>query len=645
MCGITGFIDFKRRFDRDLMLGTVKEMTDTIVHRGPDDEGFWADEKSGVVLGFRRLAILDLSPTGSQPMASADGRFVVVFNGEIYNFLELREELEKAGHTFRGHSDTEVMLAAFVEWGIEPTVKKLNGMFAFALWDSLNRELYLVRDRIGKKPLYYGKINDTFLFGSELKSLNIHPAFDAEIDKNSLTQYLKFGYIPSPQSIYKKIYKLAPGRFLKVASEKKEISEQKAYWSISEAAKAGIENPLDAAEGEILADFEDLLSDAVRRRMLADVPLGAFLSGGIDSSTVVALMQANSEKPVKTFSIGFKQGEYNEAEHAKAVAEHLGTDHEELYITPQEALDVIPNLSSIYDEPFADSSQIPTILVSRLARRKVTVALSGDGGDEFFGGYGRYFRINDLWSKLQSVPASFRAVTSSFVGVGGSFAEMVLPGKKSRKSSLAQKLNLLSELMPSATLENLATNFVATWREPEKVVLNGSSVAEANNFNNGLATLLNPFQTMMLMDAKQYLPDDILVKVDRASMSVSLEVRAPLLDYRVAEFSWRLPFNLKVRNNDGKWLIKELLYKYVPREIAERPKMGFDVPIADWLRGDLRDWAENLINEKRLRNEGYFHPAPIRETWLRHLSGKFNHQHSLWAVLMFQSWLEKHKRS
>ena len=611
-------------------------MTDCIAHRGPDDEGFFTDEKSGVAFGFRRLAILDLSPLGKQPMTSADGRFMIIFNGEIYNFLELREELEKIGHNFKGHSDTEVMLATFVEWGIERAVKRLNGMFAIAVWDNQRRELFLIRDRLGKKPVYYGLINDTFLFGSELKEFLAHPKFEAEIKRDALALYLRFGYVPSPHSIYKNVSKLAPGKMLKIVPERREISEQKTYWSVKDAAQAGIENPLEGTSAEILAQFEDLLSDAVRRRMLADVPLGAFLSGGIDSSTVVALMQANSTQPVKTFSIGFEQGEYNEAKHARKVAEYLGTEHHELYVTPQEAQNVIPNLPMIYDEPFADSSQIPTFLVSELARRSVTVALSGDGGDEFFGGYGRYFTVNDLWKKTGKIPAPLRGIASSAASFGGSIAELILPQKKSRRSGLGQKLNLLSELMPSAGLENLYTNFIANWRDSEKVVLNGGKL-KTRNFN-GLSASLNPIQTMMLADAEQYLPDDILVKVDRASMSVSLEVRAPLLDYRVAEFAWRVPFDLKVKNGGGKWLVKELLYKYVPREIVERPKMGFDVPIADWLRGSLRDWAENLLDEKKLKAEGFFNPAPIREKWRQHLSGKRNNQQALWTILMFQAW-------
>ena len=408
MCGITGFIDFSRQAKREFLLGTVERMATTLYKRGPDSAGAWADESRGAALGFRRLAILDLTVEGEQPMKSADGRFTVVFNGEIYNFLELRGELEILGHKFRGHSDTEVMLAAFVEWGIEPTVKRLNGMFAIAVWDAAAEELTLIRDRIGKKPLYYGAFGNTFVFGSELKSLRAHPDFRGEINRESLALYLKFGYVPGSRSIFHNVKKLAPAHLVKIHTKQKEIGEQSAYWSLREAAIDGSENPLAGSDEEILAEFETLLRDAVKRRMLADVPLGAFLSGGTDSSTVVALMQAQSQKPVKTFTIGFHEAEYNEAIHAKRIAEYLKTDHHELYVTSQQALDVIPKLPAMYDEPFADSSQTPTFLVSQLARSKVTVSLSGDGGDELFCGYGRYFLAPRLWERVRLLPKPLR---------------------------------------------------------------------------------------------------------------------------------------------------------------------------------------------------------------------------------------------
>ncbi len=641
MCGITGFIDFSRQAKREFLLGTVEKMAMTLYHRGPDSAGVWADEACGITLGFRRLAILDLSVEGEQPMKSADGRFTVVFNGEIYNFLELRGELEKLGHKFRGHSDTEVMLAAFVEWGIDPTVKRLNGMFAIAVWDARGEELILIRDRIGKKPLYYGVFGNTFVFGSELKSLRAHPEFRGEIDRESLALYLKFGYVPSPCSIYQNVKKLAPGCLLKIRTRQKEIGEQTAYWSLRQTAIDGTSNPLVGSEDEILAEFEILMRDSVKRRMLADVPLGAFLSGGTDSSTIVALMQAQSSKPVKTFTIGFREAEYNEAKHAKRIAEYLKTDHHELYVTSRQALDVIPKLPALYDEPFADSSQIPTFLVSQLARSQVTVSLSGDGGDELFCGYGHYFLAHDLWEKLRLMPAPVRQAASTILNSTLATADKFLPAtdQLKRRSSLRRRLKMLSEVMPVKNSTGLYLNLRSLWQHPEKVLLvNGQ---QRINGSPKSPDSLNFQQSMMLADAAQFLPDDILVKVDRASMGVSLEARAPLLDYRIIEFAWRVPMHLKIKNGQGKWLLRELLNKYVPREITERPKMGFDVPIAGWLRDELREWAESLLDEARLRREGFLNPQAVTAKWQEHLSGKRNHQNPLWAVLMFQAWLDE----
>ncbi|MDQ3041746.1 MAG: asparagine synthase (glutamine-hydrolyzing) [Acidobacteriota bacterium] len=639
MCGITGFIDFNRQAKREFLLGTVEKMATTLHHRGPDSAGAWADEACGVALGFRRLAILDLSAEGEQPMRSMDGRFTIVFNGEIYNFLELRGELEKLGHRFRGHSDTEVTLAAFVEWGIEATVKKLNGMFAIAVWDANAEELTLIRDRIGKKPLYYGAFGDTFVFGSELKSLRAHADFRGEIDRESLALYFKFGYVPGSRSIFQNVKKLAPAHFVKIRAARKEVGEQSAYWSLREAAIDGSENPLAGSDDEILAEFETLLRDAVKRRMLADVPLGAFLSGGIDSSTVVALMQAQSAKPVKTFTIGFHEAEYNEAEHARRIAEHLQTEHHELYVTSREALDVIPKLPAMYDEPFADSSALPTFLVSQLARQTVTVSLSGDGGDELFGGYGRYFLAARLWEKVKLLPRHLRKPAASAIAFAGSSASKFSQSQagRGRQSGAAQKLAMLSDYMQADDADTLYANLISLWQTPPIIEskLNGA----AKNFD--FAGLENFSERMMLRDALTYLPDDILVKVDRASMSVSLEARAPILDYRVVEFAWRVPMRLKIRDGQGKFLLRELLNKYVPRKITERPKMGFDVPVAVWLRGELRDWAESLIDATRLKREGFLDVNAVQEKWQEHLSGTRNHQHALWAVLMFQAWLDE----
>lgn len=638
MCGITGFIDFSRRAKRENLLGTIEGMTTALYHRGPDSGGAWADETRGVVLGFRRLAILELSVEGNQPMKSADGRFTVVFNGEIYNFLELRGELENLGHKFRGQSDTEVMLAAFVEWGVEPTVKRLNGMFAIALWDAATEELILIRDRLGKKPLYYGAFGNTIIFGSELKALRAHPDFCGEVDRESLALYLRFGYVPGSRSIFRNVKKLMPAHLVKIRAPHKEIGEQRAYWSLREAAIDGSENPFASSDEEILAEFETLLRDSVKRRMVADVPLGAFLSGGTDSSTVVALMQAQSAKPVKTFTIGFHEAEYNEAEHARRIAEHLKTDHHELYVTSRQALDVIPKLPGLYDEPFADSSQIPTFLVSELARSKVTVSLSGDGGDELFCGYGRYFLAPKLWEKVRFLPRRLRKPAASIISASGKSAAgfSKSQNEKGRQSGLAQKFGMLADYMKAGDADQLYLNMISLWQVPP--VAESNLNGEEKQFDFG--GLKNFRQRMMLRDALTYLPDDILVKVDRASMGVSLEARAPLLDYRVVEFAWRVPMRLKVKNGQGKWLLRELLNKYVPPEITERPKMGFDVPISVWLLSELREWAESLLDEDRLRREGFLDPKIIRAKWREHLSGKRNHQHALWAVLMFQAWLK-----
>jgi asparagine synthase (glutamine-hydrolysing) len=639
MCGITGFIDFNRQAKREFLLSKVGEMTTTLFHRGPDSAGIWVDEKCGVALGFRRLAILDLSVEGEQPMKSADGRFIVVFNGEIYNFLELRGELEKLGHIFRGHSDTEVMLAAFIVWGIETTVKLLNGMFAIAVWDTATKELTLVRDRIGKKPLYYGLFGNTLLFGSELKALRANHDFNDAIDRESLALYFQFGYIPGSRSIYQNVRKLAPAHLVRIRTLQNEIGEQEAYWSLQQVAIDGGGNPLSGSDEEILAEFETLFRDAVKRRMLADVPLGAFLSGGTDSSTVVAMMQMQSSKPVKTFTIGFNEAEYNEAKHAKQIADHLKTDHHELYVTSKQALDVIPNLPTLYDEPFADSSQIPTFLVSQLARSKVTVSLSGDGGDELFCGYSRYFLAPRIWEKIRHLPRNLRKPVASVLAAAAnnSFSFSQLQAERGRKSSLTQKLGMFSDYMKADNADALYTNLISLWQKTP-VIGSNSNYKEKQIDINKLENFLN---RMMLRDTLTYLPDDILVKVDRASMGVSLEVRAPLLDYRMIEFAWRIPMRLKVKNDGGKWLLRQFLNKHVPQQITNRTKMGFDVPIANWLRDELRDWAENLLDETRLNNEGFLNVKYVREHWQQHLSGKRNRQHSLWAVLMFQSWLNR----
>jgi asparagine synthase (glutamine-hydrolysing) len=652
MCGLTGFWDRSARKKKAELCCTVEHMACTLALRGPDDSGEWAEERSGIALGFRRLAIVDLSPAGHQPMVSASERYAIAFNGEVYNFKALREELTQQGAApvFRGHSDTEVMLAAIEAWGLEAAVKKFVGMFAFALWDRLEQTLHLVRDRVGIKPLYYGWAGDTFLFGSELKALKAHPAFRPEIDRDALTLLLRHNYIPSPYSIYKGIHKLPPGTILTLSGSRE--AEPVAYWSLREAAGAGIADPWIGTDDEAIKQLDTLLREAVGLRMVADVPLGAFLSGGIDSSAVVALMQAQSSRPVKTFSIGFHENGYDEAPHAAKVAKHLGTDHTELYLSPEDAQAVIPSLPSLYDEPFSDSSQIPTLLVSQLARRHVTVSLSGDGGDELFGGYNRYFAGQGLWDKFGWMPAGVRrtlagaltalppAMVDSVTGRMGA----VLP-KRLAHGGVSSKLAKVADILCVNSPEEMYKNLVSHWEDPASVVLGADKGEPETPLTRKTDwTWLPSFtQRMMYLDTLTYLPDDILCKVDRASMGVSLEARVPLLDHRVLEFAWRLPLSLKVRDGQGKWLLRQVLYDYVPREMIERPKMGFGIPIDAWLRGPLRSWAEALLDEQRLRNEGFFQAAPIRAKWAEHLSGQRNWQYHLWDILMFQAWLENNR--
>jgi len=642
MCGIVGFWQPGARE----IEGTAREMARRISHRGPDSSGEWSDAEVGIVLAHRRLSIVDLSAAGHQPMPSANGRYILSYNGEIYNHSDIRREIDNSPEApnWRGHSDTETLLEAFSRWGMAATLARLNGMFAFALWDRQDRTLTLARDRMGEKPLFYGRQGDSFLFGSELKALRAHEQWQGEINRNALALFFRHNAVPAPYSIFNSIQKLPPAHYVVVSDGGKTVTAPKCYWSLENVVATGQAQPLSGSDSEMTDRLEALLMDAVGIRMAADVPLGAFLSGGFDSSTVVALMQAQSARPVKTFSIGFEEAGYNEAEHAKAVAAHLGTDHVELYVSSQDALSVIPDLPDMWDEPFADSSQIPTYLVSKLARDHVTVSLSGDGGDELFCGYNRYGFGYSFWKKLSALPAPVRATFAKLLGtlppapINGLMGKM--PGRL-RQSAFGDKLLKLAEVLAYPDGESFYRSLVSHHKNPAELVLGATEPSTILTDRASWPEVSDFRERMMYLDIKTYLHDDILTKVDRASMAVSLESRVPLLDHRLVEFAFSLPMNFKLRKADTKWLLREVLYRHVPRAMMERPKMGFSVPIERWLRGPLRDWAEALLDEKRMREQGYLNPEPIRKMWQEHLSGKRPWHYYLWDVLMFQAWLEK----
>lgn len=650
MCGLTGYLGHGIWSSAEHGPNTLGRMADAIITRGPDDFGYWSDESAGIGLAHRRLSIVDLSPAGHQPMQSASGRYTIAFNGEIYNHLELRTELEQCGSSYywRGHSDTETLLAGFDTWGVVATIERCVGMFAFALWDRDAKTLTLARDRLGEKPLYYGwqgtGENAVFVFGSELKALKAHPEFLSLVNRDSLCLLLRHNYIPAPYSIYQGIHKLLPGTVLTVSLSKREpvISN---YWSLADTAttartKQSYRNcPLQAVD-----DLESLLKTVIRQQMVADVPLGAFLSGGIDSSAVVALMQSQSAKAVKTFTIGFDEEGYNEAEHAKAVAQHLGTDHTEMYVSPQQAMAVIPMLPTLYDEPFSDSSQIPTFLVSQLARQHVTVSLSGDAGDELFCGYNRYLVASAMWKKLSALPLSLRKlIAQSITALSpktwnrlGATLPSTFAGM-----NFGDRLHKGASVLGSTSVDALYMGLVSHWSDPAAIVLGGSEPATMLTGHAPHLTGFSSVERMMALDMLTYLPDDILAKVDRAAMGVSLETRVPFLDHRIVEFAWGLPFDVKLKDGVSKWALRQVLYRHVPQSLIDRPKMGFGIPLDRWLRGPLRDWAESLLDERRLLQEGYFRPALVRKKWEEHLSGQRNWAYHLWDVLMFQAWLEK----
>jgi len=642
MCGIAGFWNARAEDASEHLKTLAKAMGQAIHYRGPDSDDQWVDRDAGIALAHRRLAIVDLSAAGAQPMLSSCGRYVIVYNGEVYNAEDLRQDLGRDAASFRGHSDTEVILEAFSAWGVEATVKKLIGMFAFALWDRQDRRLCLGRDRLGIKPLYWSLQGKILLFGSEVKALHTHPACPKELDRNALASFLRYNYIPGPYSVYQNVQKLQPGHMVSITlqGDGSLAAQQTAYWSMSEIARQGLDQQADFSDEDAISALEEILGDAVERRMIADVPLGALLSGGIDSSAVAALMQAKSTRPIRTFSIGFHEEGYNEAHHAAAIAKHLKTDHTELYVTPEEAQAVIPQIPTYYDEPFSDSSQIPTYLVSKMAREHVTVVLSGDGGDELFGGYNRYFTAAKYGRTLFSQPKALRQLESAAFRALSPNAWTKLSGvlpKKYRPPYFGDKLYKLADVLEKSK-EDFYARLVSAWDQPNDVIIGGREYSGPLWDQSLKSHIPDYIDRMMYLDTITYMPDDILTKVDRASMAVSLEARVPLLDHRVVEFAWRLPQSLKIREGQGKWILRQMLYRHVPKNLIERPKMGFGVPIDAWLRGPLRDWAEDLLSPQSLQHFGLLKPELIQKTWRDHLSGHRNWQYHLWHILMLQAW-------
>lgn len=647
MCGFAGILGLPERSE-EISIEAVRRMTSTIVHRGPDDGSDWSDAAAGVTLGFRRLAIIDLSELGRQPMQSPSGRFTMVFNGEVFNHRVLREELLRAGFRFRGHSDTEVILSAFERWGIAEATRRFRGMFAIAVWDAEHRTLSLIRDRLGKKPLFLHARPGLLTFGSELKALVAGPGFDRELDSEALSQYLRYLYVPAPRTIYRHARKLLPGHILTVANVSAPLPGSVPYWSVSDVASRGLADPFDGSDDEAVDEFDRLLSDAVRMRMEADVPLGALLSGGIDSSAVVAILQQHSSRPVKTFSIAFDAAEHNEAHHAASVAAHLGTDHTEVMLTGEDALGVVPRLPDLFDEPHADTSQIPAYLICGVARQQVTVALSGDGGDEIFGGYNRYTYGERMLQRMLTLPRPARRMVSA--GLSSLSTDSwnrahqavapVLP-RRLRQRLPGEKIHKLGRLMGADSLPHMYRSLVSAWQDPESLVRGSGKGADPMQEVLARGEPSRFVDRMMLADQMTYLPDDQLAKVDRVSMAVSLEIRVPLLDHELVEFSWRLPASMKVRNGEGKWILRQALFRRVPRALLERPKMGLSVPLAAWLRGPLRDWAEHLLSVEHLRRGDALEPAPIRRAWAQLLAGRDEPALALWAVLVFEAWKDR----
>jgi asparagine synthase (glutamine-hydrolysing) len=640
MCGIAGLVDSSLVDVGSELERCATLMADAIAYRGPDGSGVWSDAQAGVALAHRRLAIIDLTPTGAQPMISADGRWVMSYNGEVYNAAAIAASPELKEVSFRGTSDTEIVLESIARRGLDRTLDDVNGMFAIALWDRQTRTLHLIRDRLGIKPLFFAAGKRGVYFASELKALTA-AGIDLDIDPASVASFLRFGYVPTPYSIFHGVEKVRPGEVVSIDAHGRVTRRQ--YWSLSDVAMAGLANPWAGSDGDAAVALDALLSEAVSAQMISDVPLGAFLSGGIDSSTVVALMVGAGKGPVRTFSIGFSDFGFDESIHAKAVAQHLGTVHEELTVTAADALQVVPQLADIYDEPFADSSQIPTHAISRLTRARVTVALSGDGGDELFGGYNRYALTDGPLARLTRLPLPLRQSAAALLNAIPPSAADALAQFAPRKLRPAQPADKLKKLAEIMLLEGDAVYLRLVSQCPNPAALTHGLTEHPIALRwDGQSGRNNALERMQLFDTATYLPDDILQKVDRASMAVSLEVRPPLLDHRVVEFAWRLPKHLRVRNGETKWLLRRVLDRYVPRELVERPKMGFGVPLADWLRGPLRDWAEDLLDPQRLGG-GFLDVRAVRQLWADHVDGGRNWAYALWTILMFEAWRRRWK--